>query len=439
MRTIDEFYDAKQKRLRSAEQYFTRGTAEIIAEGRIGNEELQLSATGRFFCCECGTPIYPKLAESGFFSHYPEDRYPESIGCRLRTNQSYTRPSLIYSGEGELHLFWKETIAYYLSLDPDVEDLKQEKDCIQIDESGQKRRRRPDISFEYGGEKFVLEVQNSWLSPQDIVERQDFYQRKDCILIWLVTEKLSQTTKYDLQAASAVNVFYSQLNREILAEWEDKSQFVLYSEYNTYTNYNFDLRKVSEEQNRVSSALEDCIDASQYELPGFCLASVKEERFVSLCRAVAPLCKSERRGIENHAGDALMKQLLGSHTQLHIDSSEPSGVSVQKLVRFMASIIIGEVLFASAQTKEDFWEHRLSSAKWQRYLPVFCATAIAYNQSFFSVSERLLQYCFDLDDSKETDFTQCLGNKKSEVMSYFPKLLKCSENFSLQELREYYS
>jgi len=254
-----------------------------------------------------------------------------------------------------------------------------------------------------------------------------------------VTEELSQTTKYDLQAASAVNVFYCQLNREILAEWEAKNQIALYSEYNTYTNYNFDLRKLSEKKNRVFFALEGCIDAYEDKIPAHCLASVKEKRFISLCRAVAPLCKSDKRGIENHVGDALMKQLLRSYTQLQIDSGEPTGVSVQKLVRFMASIIIGEVLFASAQTKEDFWEHRLSSAKWQRYLPVFCATAIVYNQSFFSISDSLRQYCFDLDVCDETDFPQCLGNKKSEVMSYFPKLQRCSEYFSLEELREYYS
>ena len=109
---------------------------------------------------------------------------------------------------------------------------------------------------------------------------------------------------------------------------------------------------------------------------------------------------------------------------------------MQKLVRFIASIAVGEILFARAQDTERFWSYRLITAKWKRYLPIFCATALVYRPNFLINCEELRNYCSTIDSMNEIDFTSCLGNKKQEVLSYFPSMVRRSENESLQDLMD---
>jgi hypothetical protein len=434
MRTIKEFWDEQQRRLRCADDYFDNTSPEKLGEDRVVNEALRTLEGAKFFCCQCYSPLYIRRSQLNHFSHYPIEKYPYSEGCEFRTNQDYIRPSSIYSGEGELHKFWKETIGHYLTLEPEIKDLKLERDCILTDENGNQKRKRPDISFKYADEDFAMEVQNSWLSPSDIVARQNFYHSKGIILVWLITEKLSASTALDLKGVSASNVFLCKLSLDLLRLWEKENKFSLTTNYTLFDGMDNNSDSLITRDCEFSFTLEDCLDLYEDRLPRFCLEAIKEERFLSLCSFLSILCQPLNRGWEDHRGEEVMKSHLRRHSQLQIDQGEPSGVSVQKLVRFMASIAVGKVLFARAQDTEAFWSFRLTTAKWKHYLPIFCAMALIYRPSYLFSCRELKDYCSKVDSMNSIDFTSCLGNKKQEVLSYFPTIERRSENESLQDL-----
>jgi hypothetical protein len=74
MRTIKEFWDEQQKRLRCADDYFDNISPEKVGEDRITNEGMVMLGSAKFFCCQCYSPLYIRQSQLNHFSHYPIEK-----------------------------------------------------------------------------------------------------------------------------------------------------------------------------------------------------------------------------------------------------------------------------------------------------------------------------------------------------------------------------
>lgn len=87
-----------------------------------------------------------------------------------------------YSPESTIHFDTKIKLAYWLEKTPGVSSVEVEKYIIsRVDQ----KRRKPDVSFLFNGLRYSFEVQHSYLSPSDVVNRTDFFRKNKVVNFWI--------------------------------------------------------------------------------------------------------------------------------------------------------------------------------------------------------------------------------------------------------------
>ncbi len=438
--SIPLYYDNEDKKYKSSNQFFSSYSPEVVGEHRTRNEALKLlNSSGKFICPECRETLYPKLSTTPHLSHYPIQ--VGTPNCDLRKGESFTKPSEIYSGEGELHLFWKLKIAEYLSLTSGVSNLAIEEDVITVLDDGSRTRKRPDIHFKYDDLNFAFEVQNSWLSPAAIIERERYYFEKGKVentewkIVWLLTPSLNNTTKIDLQNNRLSSSFICLLDEGLLNKWVEEQCFSLSCEIRSFKSFDM-IKKLIPSKVTVFYYLDDCHDLYEDKLPKGSISYIKQEEMLSFCRAITPPICPRNVYDDGHVEALQMKHHLRYNLGLQINEGEPS-VSIQKLFRFMAGIAINGVLFSHKGTDNEFLDYRLNTQKWNKFMPLFVATAVSYNSPLLTENISLASYAEgiknnDIDDID--DVFSCAGKKWQELRKFFPLIEQRFLGYSLSEV-----
>jgi len=167
-----------------------RKSSEVRNQNRIGLR-----------CSQCHWPVFIKLSPKGKYhaAHYGQKKGEEILqrcaydkpndaidwaDCTYRNvGESNTSPSTIYNGENLRHNEYVRYVHESLLNDPLATEVLREK---QIRAAWNTRDyRKPDVQAIIGGQRVAFELQISWLSPDDITAREEFYRRMGIKLIWL--------------------------------------------------------------------------------------------------------------------------------------------------------------------------------------------------------------------------------------------------------------
>jgi len=172
-------------------------------------------------CLICNQPLLyvESITQGGYLKHV-EQTEEVSVICPLRQEfESHFNAS--DSGSESLeHLHLKYSAAAALEITEGVSQLKVET-IIDRPEgyTGKYKYKIPDVQFVYGNMKYALEVQLSWQTPEAIQEREDYYSKANCQLIWLCHIDESRKS-LDIRFNSTSQALLSDINQELLNEWK---------------------------------------------------------------------------------------------------------------------------------------------------------------------------------------------------------------------------
>jgi len=86
-----------------------------------------------------------------------------------------------YHPETKLHVGLKLEIAYWLEQMDVVDDVRLERFIAGDDNL----KRKPDVSCLYKGQRFSFEAQVSYLTPEELINRTDFFRRNKIVNVWV--------------------------------------------------------------------------------------------------------------------------------------------------------------------------------------------------------------------------------------------------------------
>ena len=114
--------------------------------------------------------------------------------CELKDDKDYQRKAAIYNGEKKLHKETKEKVAAYF--ERQGYEVKVEKRFYAYEES--KQYKQPDVFIDELN--LAIEIQNSWLPPNQIEEREQYYLKAGKRLAWIFVpgKKKSKITMNDM-------------------------------------------------------------------------------------------------------------------------------------------------------------------------------------------------------------------------------------------------
>jgi len=172
-------------------------------------------------CLICNQPLLyvESITQGGYLKHV-EQTEEVSVICPLR-QEFESRFNASDSGSESLeHLHLKYSAAAALEITEGVSQLKVETTIDRPEGyTGKYIYKIPDVQFVYGDMKYALEVQLSWQTPEAIQEREDYYSKANCQLIWLCHIDESRKS-LDIRFNSTSQALLSDINQELLNEWK---------------------------------------------------------------------------------------------------------------------------------------------------------------------------------------------------------------------------
>jgi len=138
-------------------------------------------------CHMCNHPLLyvESITQVGYLKHVEQTK-EVSVICPLRQEFESHFNASDSGREGLEHLHLKYAAAAALEITEGVYQLKVETIIVRPEEyTGKYKYKIPDVQFVYGEIKYALEVQLSWQTNEDIRERENYYSKANCQLIWL--------------------------------------------------------------------------------------------------------------------------------------------------------------------------------------------------------------------------------------------------------------
>jgi hypothetical protein len=138
-------------------------------------------------CHMCNHPLLyvESITQGGYLKHV-EQTEEVSVICPLRQEFESHFNASDSGREGLEHLHLKYAAAAALEITEGVSQLNVETIIVRPEEyTGKYKYKIPDVQFVYGEIKYALEVQLSWQTNEDIRERENYYSKANCQLIWL--------------------------------------------------------------------------------------------------------------------------------------------------------------------------------------------------------------------------------------------------------------
>jgi hypothetical protein len=406
--------------------------AEIVLEGntakfsqeRMVNAHARSLGGPRYLCghSECKQPVYLKTSVNcrRFFSHFPGSKY-----CPWKEGETFTPPSEIYVGEQALHKFWKNKIWVALTRTSDVSNI-----LVEHQENDYPEKRTPDISFTYKDQKFAIEVQMSWLKPDDIIARERFYDKRNWKVIWLMPSDKDSITKRDLLNNPLTAAYFCELDSSILEKWESDKSFSLAFSINNvqlsgplgYLRDNYisetyqlvDCFESFDEDSGVSPVGEEGRQLNQGSI-----SYIREQNTFCLLKTLA--CPKNRKPLVQ----TVQKQALNKYFIDGLGFKPPA----KNIVRLIGSIVINQSLWQTSFNLEDILYSKLVDAplKYGVYKPLAIAVALTYNPKLLKTElfKGILEEFYYGDFSEIEDPFDCIKSKdKLTVLALFPLLDK---------------
>lgn len=142
------------------------GEVFSLVNGKTKQELVELKSREKFFCPDCGEEVIMKLGSKKIwhFSH------TVSTSCQFE-----------YDRESEYHLAGKLKLYNWLrsqGIDAELEKFDQE------------MKQKPDIAFDWNGQKYALEFQCSVIQADIFEKRTKTYLKHNVIPIWIAAENL---------------------------------------------------------------------------------------------------------------------------------------------------------------------------------------------------------------------------------------------------------
>ena len=172
-------------------------------------------------CLNCNQPLQyvESITQKGHLKHTVQtDEAP--VPCLLRQESESHYKASDSDSESAQHLLLKLSAAEALEITEGVSQLRVETKVVRpVDYTGSYNYKIPDVQFVYGGMKYALEVQLSGQKNEDIQEREDYYSKANCQLIWLCHIDESRKS-LDIRFNSTSKALLSDINQELLNEWK---------------------------------------------------------------------------------------------------------------------------------------------------------------------------------------------------------------------------
>lgn len=142
------------------------GEVFSLANGETKKELEKVRSREKFYCPDCGEEVIMKLGNKKIwhFSH------TASGSCQYE-----------YDRESEYHLSGKLKIYNW---------LKKQGILAELEKFDQQMRQKPDIAFEWKGQKYAIEFQCSVIHADIFEKRTRTYLEHDVIPLWIAAENL---------------------------------------------------------------------------------------------------------------------------------------------------------------------------------------------------------------------------------------------------------
>ena len=172
-------------------------------------------------CLICNQPLQyvESITQKGHLKHLvqTDEVY---VPCILRQESESHFKDSDSDSESSQHLYLKLSAAKALGITEGVSELSVETKLARPDAyTGKYKYKIPDVQFVYGGMKYALEVQLSGQKSGDIQEREDYYSKANCQLIWLCHIDESRKS-LDIRFNSTSKALFSDINQGLLNEWK---------------------------------------------------------------------------------------------------------------------------------------------------------------------------------------------------------------------------
>lgn len=137
-----------------------------LGNGRTKKELQQIRSQEKFYCPECGEEVIMKLGNKKIwhFSHLAAG------SCQYE-----------YDRESDYHLSGKLKLYYW---------LKKQGVNAELEKYDSIMRQKPDIAFEWKGQKYAIEFQCSVIQPEIFEKRTNAYLQHGVTPIWIAAENL---------------------------------------------------------------------------------------------------------------------------------------------------------------------------------------------------------------------------------------------------------
>ncbi|MBT2678227.1 competence protein CoiA [Bacillus sp. ISL-35] len=144
----------------------SNGEVFSLANGKAKKELEKIRSREKFYCPDCGEEVIMKLGSKKIwhFSH------TASGSCQYE-----------YDRESEYHLSGKLKLYNW---------LKKQGIYAELEKFDQQMRQKPDIAFDWNGQKYAIEFQCSIIHADIFEKRTKTYLEHDVIPIWIAAENL---------------------------------------------------------------------------------------------------------------------------------------------------------------------------------------------------------------------------------------------------------
>ena len=192
-------------------------------QSRLRNDSAKARAAGGrpLRCLICNQPLQyvESITQGGHLKHAVQTE-DISVPCPLKLESKSQFNGSDSESESLEHLHLKLSAVAALEITEGVSQLKVETKIDRPDDyTGSYSYKIPDVQFVYGDMKYVLEVQLSWQKIEDIQEREGYYSKANCQLIWLCHIDESRQS-LDIRFNPTSRSLLSDISQELLNEWK---------------------------------------------------------------------------------------------------------------------------------------------------------------------------------------------------------------------------